>query len=68
MARSPEAPPRRLIGFLTLLVLLFLWSYQAGALAAKVAPGLRPGGVETGVEREGPPAGGPGGGGHGHGA
>lgn len=65
MARSRKAPSRPLIGFLTLLVLLFLWSYQAGALAAKVAPGLRPGGLETGVGREDPPV--PGGGGHGHG-
>ncbi|MFV2117495.1 hypothetical protein ACE14D_03240 [Streptomyces sp. Act-28] len=48
MASSRWAPPRHLIGFVALLMLLFFWAYYVGVLAGTVAPGLRPGGVETG--------------------
>ncbi|MEU3631251.1 hypothetical protein [Streptomyces fradiae] len=47
MAGSRWAPPRHLLGFVALLVLLFFWAYYAGVLAGRVAPGLGPGGVET---------------------
>ncbi|OEJ96393.1 hypothetical protein [Streptomyces thermolilacinus] len=66
MAGSRWAPPRQLLGFVALLVLLFFWAYYAGVLAGRIAPGIGPGGVETGVGRDDRPAREPSGG-HGHG-